>query len=84
MIEIAKQHDGPLLWTSHLDHCYLDRISKKNLWKETNIVANFIAWHSNFFERVLVLKLERREEAGAGGGGENFNFNFYHKYHHSN
>ena len=57
---------------------------KKNLWKETNIIPNFIAWHSNFFERVLVLKLERREEAGAGGGGENFNFNFYHKYHHSN
>ena len=65
MIEIAKQHDGPLLWTSHLDHCYLDRISKKNLWKETNIVANFIAWHSNFFERVVVLKLGK---AGGGGG----------------
>ena len=42
MIEIAKQHDGPLLWTSGLDQCYLDKISKKIFGKKQTLLPTLL------------------------------------------
>ena len=74
-------------WSSTLDKSSWSLLSGQNIKKKLSLERNkhccqLYCLDSNFFERVLVLKLERREEAGAGGGGENFNL--YHKYNHSN